>query len=98
MMRLAGCVMLPMWVRATVDQDGTTRSLLLYAASLEINHAHDHCAVRVEGQTLEPASAIERAHRIVERVCDDAEAADVSGGSERRAQRKQKERTGVAFP
>jgi hypothetical protein len=61
---------------------------LPYAASLEINHAHDHGAVRVEGQTLEPASAIERAHKIVERVCDNAEAADVSGGSERRRNKR----------
>jgi hypothetical protein len=71
--------------------------LLLHAASLEINHAHDHCAVRVEGQILDPPSTIARAHRIVERVCDNAEAADLSGGSERRAQREQKERTGVAL-
>ena len=42
--------------------------LLLYAASLEINHAHDHCAVRVEGQTLEPPSAIERALALAERL------------------------------
>lgn len=71
--------------------------LLLYAASLEINHAHDHCAVRVEGQFLEPPSAVECAHRIVERVCDNADAADLSGGSERRAKCEQEERTGVAL-
>ena len=70
--------------------------LLLYAASLEINHAHDHCAVRVEGQILEPPSATECAHRIVDRVCDNAEAADLSGSSERCAKREQKERTGMA--
>jgi hypothetical protein len=40
---------------------------------------------------------MERAHRLVERVCDNAEAADLSGGSERRAKGEQKERTGVAL-
>jgi hypothetical protein len=36
---------------------------------------------------------MECAHGIVERVCDNAEAADLSGGSERCATREQKERT-----
>jgi len=65
-----------------MTQRAVVAGLLPYAASLQINHAHDHCAVRVGGQILEPTSAIERAHRIVERVCDSAEAADLSGGSE----------------
>ena len=47
------------------------------AASLEINHELDHCAVRVEGQILKPPSAMDCAHGIVERVCDNAEAADL---------------------
>src|SRR5439155_8132547 len=57
---------------------------LFNAASLKVNHAHDHCPVRVEGQILESPSAIECAQLIVDRVRDNAEAADLAGGSERR--------------
>jgi hypothetical protein len=70
---------------------------LLYPASLEVDHAHDHCAVRLEGQILKSPSAIECAHGIVDRVCDNTEAADLSGSPERRAQREEKERTGMAL-
>ena len=70
---------------------------MLYPASLEVDHAHDHCAMRLERQILESPSAIECAHGIVDRVCDNAEAADFSGSSERGAQCEEKERTGMAL-
>jgi hypothetical protein len=70
---------------------------LLYSASLDVDHPHDHCAVRLEGQILKSPSATERAHGIVDRVCDNIEAADLSGSSERRALREEKERTGMAL-
>ena len=66
-----------------------------YAASLEVNHACDHRAVWVEWQILEPPSAMECAHGIVDRMRHNAEAADLPGGSKRRAERKQKQRTGM---
>jgi|APFre7841882630_1041343.scaffolds.fasta_scaffold16085_2 hypothetical protein len=58
---------------------------LFNAALLEVNHAHDHRAVWVEGQIAESPSSIECAHMIVDRMRDNAKAADFSRGSERRA-------------
>ena len=67
------------------------------AASLKVNHAHDHCPVRVEGQILESPSAIECAQLIVDRVHDNTEAADRAGGSKCGPKSEEKERAGMAL-
>ena len=70
---------------------------LFDAASLEVNHTRDHCPMRVEGQVLESPSPMECAHLIVDWVRNNAEAADLAGGSERRPEREQEERAGMAL-
>ena len=50
--------------------------LLTNTAFLKVDHAHDHSATGVERQILEAPAAIEGANLVVDRVCDDAEAAD----------------------
>jgi len=61
-------------------------------ASLQVDHAHDHRAARIERQVLESPPGIEFAHPIVDRMGNDPEAADLARGCERRAKREQKER------
>src|SRR5438445_4357795 len=70
---------------------------LFDAASLEVNHTRDHCPMRVEGQVLESPSPMECAHLIVDWVRNNAEAPDLAGGSERRPEREQEERAGMAL-
>src|SRR5262249_18423929 len=70
----------------------------IQAAALQINHADDHGASWVERQILETPSRIEAARGVVERVREDAEAADILGGPESGAQGEQKQRTGIALP
>jgi hypothetical protein len=50
--------------------------VLLHAVSQEVNHAYDHGAVTVKGQIPEPASAVECAHGIVDRMGDDRAVVD----------------------
>jgi hypothetical protein len=70
---------------------------LFDAASLKINHTRDHCPMRVEGQIPKAPSAIECAHLVVDWVRDDAEAADLARGSERRPESEQEKRPGMAL-
>ena len=69
----------------------TPDSLRRRQASLKVNHAHDHCAASIKGQILKSPAAIKRPRLIVDRMRDDAEASDLAGGSQRRAQREEKE-------
>jgi hypothetical protein len=63
---------------------------------LQIDHAHQHVAAWVEGQVLETPSGVEAANVVVERVGDDAHAADIPGSLQGRPEREQQEGRGMA--
>ena len=46
------------------------------SACLDIDDARNHCAARVAGEVLEAPATVESANGVVDRVCDDAKAAD----------------------
>ena len=66
-------------------------------ASLDVCHAYDHRPARIKGQILKSPPSRESAYLIVDRMCDHAEASDVSRGSECRAEGEQKKRAGVTL-
>jgi hypothetical protein len=71
------------------------RCLLTNTAFLKVDHAHDHSAPRVERQILKAPAAIEGANLVVDRVCDDTEAADFPRCSQCRPQGEKKQRACV---
>ncbi len=68
------------------------------AAPLQIDHAHDHRATRVERQILKPPLGVEGAHAVVEWMRDDANAADDLSRPQRHLEGKQQERRRVRLP
>src|SRR6266852_1904942 len=69
--------------------------LLSFKALSQIDHAHHHGAARVEGQVLKSPSRVEAAHAIIERMRNDAHAADDFGRAQRRLEGEQQEGYGV---
>ena len=65
---------------------------------LDIGHAHDHRAPRVERKVLEAELPIEIPHPIVERMAEDSRGADDPGHMQRRLERVLHEVAGVALP
>jgi hypothetical protein len=64
---------------------------------LQIHHAYQHGAAWVEGQVLKPPARVEAAHTVIERMRDDAHAANDLGGAERRLEREQEEGHGMSL-
>ena len=64
---------------------------------LQIDHADEHGAARIERQVLESPTCVEPAHTVIERMRDDAHAADDFGGVQSRFEREQKQGRGMSL-
>lgn len=67
------------------------------AALFQIGDAGDHASFRVEWEIFKVETAIEASHRLIERVCEDTEAADFVGESNRGPKREQEKRASTAM-
>src|SRR5271155_4738627 len=65
---------------------------------MQVDHAHDHRAPRIEGKVLETPCRVEAAHTVIERMGDNARAADMFGCAQSRAKHIRHEIRGVALP
>lgn len=67
------------------------RHALAKAIVSQISDPDDHASFRIEWEILEIKATIEGSHGLVERVCENAEAADLAGEVDRCPKREQKQ-------
>ncbi|MDX8521871.1 hypothetical protein [Mesorhizobium dulcispinae] len=82
--------------RAPYQSDPVKPSFVSEAAFSQVGDANDHASLGIEWQFFKIEAAVEGSHSIVERMGQDAEAADLGGESNRSSEREQQERASTA--